>query len=189
MFALLVAAVALVAGAAAYVESVRRMEETIRAVQAAGGAAYLSHQIRDGRLVAQAEPDLPGWVSSRSPRAARFVHSLAYVDLRGPHFDDQHVEALRGAPWLQWLALSSSQVSDDGIRLLPQLTPRLVRLELENTQISDASIDSLAKLRQLQWLFLDGTRITSSGLERLQKQLPYCRIDTAGPVVEAAASP
>ncbi|MCA9262034.1 MAG: leucine-rich repeat domain-containing protein, partial [Planctomycetales bacterium] len=162
MFAILVAVVALAVGVAAYVRSVRRMEETIRSVQAAGGAAYLSHQIRDGRLVAQAEPDLPSWVASRSPRAARFVHSLAYIDLRGPHFDDQHVKALLGAPWLQWLALSSSQVSDAGVRMLPELTPRLVRLELENTQITDVSIDSLAELKQLQWLFLDGTRITSS---------------------------
>ena len=182
-----VLAVLLLAGGllGGFLRSVRRAQATIRTVQAAGGAAYLSYQIRDGRLVAGASPDLPAWVAANRPSAAAYVHSLAYIDLRGPHFGDEHLPALSGAPWLQWLALSSSQVTDAGISQLPRLTPRLERLELENTPITDESVATLANLGRLQWLFLDGTGITAEGLDRLQRLLPYCRIDTAGPIVEA----
>lgn len=181
---LFVAAAAVAAGL--YGKSVQETIRTYRAVLAKGGGAYFSYQIHDGELNAEASPELPVWLDSPTGEAAAYVHSLAYIDLRGPHFGDDDLRSLSGAPWLQWLALSNSRTTDAGVARVVQFTPRLRRLELENTLVSDASLDSLVRLRSLEWLFLDATAVTPAGLARLRQALPNCRIDTAGPIVTAS---
>ena len=178
-------AAVLAAAAGLYLQSVRRHEATYNAVYQAGGAAYLSHQIVDGALDAAAAPEVPTWLSGWLK--PRHVHAIAFVDFRGVQFGDEHLELLGGAPWLEWLALSDSQVTDEGVRTLIANHPHLERLEIDGTQVTDDGLASLSKLKSLNWVSLDGTHITPEGVAALQAALPYCRIDTGGPLVSPTA--
>jgi len=54
---------------------------------------------------------------------------------------------------------------------------KVTRLSLHRTQITDAGLKDLAKLQNLKVLDLSNTKITDAGVAKLQKALPFCRID------------
>jgi Leucine-rich repeat (LRR) protein len=54
--------------------------------------------------------------------------------------------------------------------------PNLKHLELSDTPITDAGLKHLAKLSNLETLHLTGTSVTEAGVQRLQSQLPRCKV-------------
>jgi len=43
--------------------------------------------------------------------------------------------------------------------------------------VNDKCIPSLKKMKNLGTLYIDGTEITEEGIAKLEKALPYCRIE------------
>ena len=50
-------------------------------------------------------------------------------------------------------------------------------MNLRNTDVSDKCITSLKKMKNLSTLYIDGTEITEEGIAKLEKSLPYCRVE------------
>jgi hypothetical protein len=75
---------------------------------------------------------------------------------------------------LEWLDLSGSQVTNEGLMTLAKLKG-LRRLGLADTSVSDKELEALADLRQLEWLSLSGTRVTDRGLETLAARFKTLR--------------
>ena len=67
---------------------------------------------------------------------------------------------------LQWLRISGSKVSDEGLAHLTAF-PQLESVILQSTAITDAGLNELAKAKQLKTLDLAFTRVTADGLKQL----------------------
>jgi hypothetical protein len=63
--------------------------------------------------------------------------------------------------------VTDSIVSDDALKLLPQLKKQLIWLNLANTNLADTSLSIIAQLNNLTRLHLENTLITDKGLEQL----------------------
>jgi Leucine-rich repeat (LRR) protein len=70
-------------------------------------------------------------------------------------------------PQLIWLKLQNTNIADDHILPIAQLT-NLVKLDLSNTFITDKGLAQLATISGLQYLNLVGTKITAAGITRLK---------------------
>ncbi|MEZ6046528.1 MAG: hypothetical protein R3C11_13340 [Planctomycetaceae bacterium] len=72
-------------------------------------------------------------------------------------------------PNLKVLELRDSEVTDEGLLLLPALT-QLTRLDLNSRPITDTGIKDLAKkFPSLEWLILRRTEVTDDSLEEIAK--------------------
>lgn len=68
---------------------------------------------------------------------------------------------------LVWLKLSGKKISDDGMKIISQLTG-LTRLQLDHTGITDKGFSDIQSLTSLQYLNLVGTAVSANGLEQLK---------------------
>lgn len=83
-------------------------------------------------------------------------------------FTDKDLELLLPlSEQIIWLDLGSSNISDEGLETISQLT-NLKKLHLEKTGITDDGLSHLANLEKLEYLNLYGTSITDSGLSHLK---------------------
>ncbi len=72
-------------------------------------------------------------------------------------------------PRLEYLLLSHSNISDDGVKSVSQL-PELRGLSINDTQgITDAALSSIAQLTKLDDLKLGYTKVTDAGLQHLSQ--------------------
>jgi hypothetical protein len=74
------------------------------------------------------------------------------------------------------LDLSSTQVTDAGLKELSCRLNNLTVLGLWDTQVTDAGLTSLADLKSLTKLVLERTQVTAKGVTELRKALPKCEI-------------
>jgi mono/diheme cytochrome c family protein/uncharacterized membrane protein len=79
--------------------------------------------------------------------------------------DLQLLEQLK--PQLIWLKLQNSNIADDHMLPIAQLT-NLTKLDLSNTFITDKGLAQLATISGLQYLNLVGTKITATGIAQLK---------------------
>ncbi|MBL7818252.1 MAG: hypothetical protein JNL70_24790 [Saprospiraceae bacterium] len=121
-----------------------------------------------------------------------------------PKANDQDVALLQPfAPQLIWLKLGNTQITDEAMRTVAQLT-NLTRLSLDNTAITSQGVAQLATLTHLQYLnvvgtpisgeslyplshltelrevFLYKTKVSTSVLESLKQKMPKVLFDTGG---------
>lgn len=111
------------------------------------------------------------------------LHELKLLNLQGSLISDQGLESITGLNQLLELYLGGtipyeglvyeSPISDDGLRLLQNLTEIRI-LHLNDTQISDAGIPFLKKMKKLRELNLADTYVTDASLPLLQR-LEYLR--------------
>jgi len=99
---------------------------------------------------------------------------------------DVGLKYLAGARRLEWLDLSFTSASDQGLAVFRDAT-KLKQLFLERTKVSDAGLEIVATFRDLEELDLSHTAISDRGLaqlanlKRLQKlYLTGCSIGDAG---------
>ena len=88
---------------------------------------------------------------------------------------DAGLDSLLKLENLIWLNLDNCDISDDGASKLGPLT-NLVFLHLGRTKITDMSLETLASLSKLKDLHVTRTAVTQAGVEKLQKNLPDCRV-------------
>ena len=89
--------------------------------------------------------------------------------------DDRAMPAIVRFKGLQRLHLGGSKVTDASVLHLKSLT-QLKYLSLQQCPITDAAIETLKSLRQLETINLWSTYITKNGADRLQLELPQCRV-------------
>lgn len=71
-------------------------------------------------------------------------------------------------PNLKELRLSSTVITNDGIKAIPKLS-HLRKLNLSSTKIDNGAIQYFLKLENLTHLNLDGTNVTLNGIKELRK--------------------
>ena len=69
---------------------------------------------------------------------------------------------------LQWLDLSFTQVTDEGVGSMRNLK-NLRQLSLERTRVTDNSLDMIASFSELEELDLSGTAVTDAGVAKLAR--------------------
>ena len=116
---------------------------------------------------------LPAWLVDVV--GVDMFHRVKLVSVLNFHFRDEDLPQVTRLRDLRFLFLSHTDISDDGLVVIPKLT-ELEGLSLENTRIGDRSIPHLRRLRQLRWLDVSGTKISDAGMEMLKSDLPHCRI-------------
>ncbi len=95
---------------------------------------------------------------------------------------DAAVSQLQDCHELDYLSLSLSDLSDDGLLHLRSLK-NLKTLEIKVTRVTDAGLESLKELRYLNFLDLKETAVMQAGVNRLHEQLPQCKIEWNGGVI------
>ena len=94
-------------------------------------------------------------------------HPVVGVDLsRSERFNDKCMNLLRAFQSLTALNLSSTKITDVGLKEVVDLT-NLTSLELSRTQITDLSMREIGRLTNLKTLGLADTRITDAGLNEI----------------------
>ena len=68
---------------------------------------------------------------------------------------------------LIWLKLDATNIGDDGMQTISQLT-NLIKLDLSHTSVTDKGLQQLQPLTNLQYLNLVGTKISAQGLLQLK---------------------
>lgn len=101
--------------------------------------------------------------------------SLKVLGLGKTNITEAGLRALSTVSTLEQLYLRDTIVRDDGVALLMSL-PRLTSLNLDGTQVTDDVIDQLSKIKSLKDVRLSRTDVTSEGAERLQRELPECKV-------------
>lgn len=124
------------------------------------------------------------------------LEHIGFVD--APHFDDDCLALLKGLKRLRDIDVSGTSVSENALldflrnekidevgiadlnlddRFVAKLPGRLRALDLSHNPITDATIETIGRMKNLESFRLVGkSMVTTDGLERLQKQLPGCKV-------------
>jgi hypothetical protein len=145
--------------------------------------------------------------SDFSMRHLARLKSLEYLYMWDvTHVSDQGVSYLRKLPNLQFVHLSSSQITDKSLETFAQM-PKIEALSLQFNQftdeglkhvsqclnletlwvcgrqderpnlITDSGLKSLQKLRKLKTLGIQNTLVTFDGIEEFSKAVPACKVN------------
>jgi hypothetical protein len=81
----------------------------------------------------------------------------------GRPFETSYLDDIENIPNLEYLDLSSTQISDDQLKILCRRElPELKMLALNNTIITDSGLQEIDKLESLQSLLLENTSVTDN---------------------------
>lgn len=108
-------------------------------------------------------------------RVVSRMNDLRWLLLAGTKVRDHELSALLSLSKLERLALSSTNVTDEGVVHLAEVDS-LRDLTLGGDSITDESIPYLLKLHRLERLDLRDSGVSEEGAERLENGLPNCRI-------------
>jgi hypothetical protein len=117
-------------------------------------------------------------IQDASSIGLEFLRSFRHDDLNALFLykaDDEAIGHLTGLTGLEQLYLQGEKVTTAGVRRLKALNG-LKRLYLYETALGDESIWALREMSGLKWLTVSGGKISSSALQRLQGDMPGCRI-------------
>jgi hypothetical protein len=144
-------------------------------------SVHFSNPAAANQAVASDAGRSPARLSSRSARrpaplnrrgVGRRMHEgrLIFTLKDSPHFVRYESVASQGLftvpPDTQALSLEGSNISDDELSVLPNLTA-LRCLDLDSTSITDRSLAKIATLPALEELWLEDTAVTDAGLRAL----------------------
>jgi hypothetical protein len=180
------------------IQQARERREAVAVFLKAGGQVRYEYQVdEDFNQISGAETPAPAWLGNllgqdffshvvavtarghalgnREVAQLERLTDLAFVDLSSTKVTDDGLRHLEGLPKLMCLSLIKTGVTDAGLVHLEVLTG-LEYLHLRGTQVTDAGLKRLEGLHKLKFLGLEGTQVTDEGVEKLQKALPNCEI-------------
>ncbi len=146
----------------AYCARVQR--DAVAAITRAGGYVVYDSDLHD--LFRRQRAELPGWNWLEDLIGIDYLSHVSEIAFDGSATDADLIQVGRLSR-LQRLSISSSRISDAGLRHLRRLTS-LRQLFLHNSQISDEALINLDGLARLQLLTLVDTKITDAGLPYLR---------------------
>src|SRR3954451_5086235 len=135
--------------------------------------------IRDAQGVATGV-DLRGtWVTDTDLRRLTRLPSLNYLDLSLTHITDQGMQELKGLRGIVELNLYFAEyVTDEGLAAIKEWK-KLRRLNVHGTKVSDTTLEHISGITSLESLNVGSAMITDVGLERLST-LPNLKELTMG---------
>lgn len=167
---------------------VREQRDFISRVAALGGYTYYDYQLQLSELGATLADDdgiqsHPHWMAKWIGKD--WLHDIFYVSFaqfssttesgsvaeQHDEVGDELLDQAARIDSLRWLALTGTNISDQGIARLSTSPLRLERLWLSQTKITDAALSHLATCPTLTHLAVEGTATSDAGLQRLT-QLP-----------------
>lgn len=99
--------------------------------------------------------------------------TLVALSLAETDCGDDHISSIAGHKGISYLDLSTTKISDNGLRQLVRF-PHLTRLSLSHmTAIRDGSLASITNHPSLIALTLDRTAVTDAGIKYLPKKIEY----------------
>ena len=103
------------------------------------------------------------------------LNDARFISFNSSVFADRHVVYLDELTSLRELQLNGTLITEIG---LEHLSKRhcLTLLTLNDTYLDDDAIDALAAMKSLQKLYVHNTHLSDRGVERLQSELPDCKI-------------
>jgi hypothetical protein len=104
-----------------------------------------------------------------------YFTNVHFICHQNSDFSDNDLRLCRDFDNLEICLLNRTSVTDAGLEYIENLA-NLKHLELSDTPITDAGLKHLAKLTCLETLNLTGTNVTEAGVQRLQSQLPRCKV-------------
>jgi hypothetical protein len=139
-------------------------------------------------------------------RYLRLFPKLRSADFSGTNLDDTGLLHVSTVPWLDWLDLQETSITNEGLGFLgslpklwylrlkgnDQLTndcvPRLLRLQslvnlqIQDTRINQEGVKDLVGLRNLRDLCVSvwGKNFTFEGLLEVSRRMPACKIVAKG---------
>lgn len=107
------------------------------------------------------------------PRTLRI--GLCSKDPDCPPLTNRDLERVGGYDTLAELYIKGSEITDEGLKHLSDLTNLRV-LELDTPQVTDAGLEHLLGLERLLVLKLVDTQVTEQGIERFEEAVPACHV-------------
>jgi Leucine-rich repeat (LRR) protein len=167
---------------------VREQRNFISHVADLGGFTYYDYQLRLTELGATLADDdgiqsHPNWMAQWIGKD--WLHDIFYVSFaqfsstnesgsiakQHEKVGDELLDQAAQISSLRWLALTGTNISDQGIARLSTSPLQLERLWLSQTPITDAALSHLSNCPSLTHLAVEGTATSDIGLQRLT-QLP-----------------
>lgn len=167
---------------------VRQQRDFVSRVAAMGGYTYYDYQLQlteQGAALADDDgiQSHPHWLAKWIGKD--WLHNIFYVSFaqfsstnesgskaeKRDAVGDELLDQAAKIDSLRWLALTGTNISDQGIARLSSSPLRLERLWLSQTPITDAALSDLASCPTLTHLAVEGTATSDAGLRRLT-QLP-----------------
>ena len=115
-------------------------------------------------------------------------NNVVYLHLGRSQVRDAGLANLKGYKSLKYLGLNHTQVSDAGLAVFKNCKD-LDSLGLQNTTVTDSALTLIKDFKNLVKLDLTKTNVTAAGIEKLRTELPQCRIEWDGGVIEPLPSP
>lgn len=109
--------------------------------------------------------------------------NLTHLYLGGTRLSDVGLAHFKDCERLAFLELYQTGVSDAGLTHLKDCK-NLSHLDLAGSRISDAGLTQIAGYPKLYTLNVKGTKISEVGVKKLAANLPTCRIEWDGGVIE-----
>lgn len=80
------------------------------------------------------------------------------------------------------IGLQNTAANDDDVRYIATTFPKIYGLNLSGTQVTDDGLAHLHQLTTLTTVTLNNTRVTQQGVKDLQTALPDCEIECRNPL-------
>jgi len=184
----------------------RNQRLVVQAIRDLGGEVIYDYEAKNDLIGMPVSPPGPEWL--RDIVGDDWFRSVHYVRLQGKAVTNDslpclerlsHLRAillintsvtdlsfLRRLPELEVLEVYRSPVSDDGLRVLPELRS-LHLLDLSETHITDEGLRFVGRLPNLQVLRVNRTRITNAGLRHLRDLHALYIVEAEGTAATAEA--
>lgn len=109
---------------------------------------------------------------------------LANLDIAKCKFDDSILDLLPKSDALLSLSIADNKITDDGVRRIVQLFPKLQVLSLRSTSITDKGLTYAASLPNLRFFSIEHTAVSDAGIKHLYK-LPLVELNLSGTKITA----
>jgi serine/threonine protein kinase len=111
---------------------------------------------------------------------------LWLIDLCGTRITDAglaHLKEYASAHGFSEIYIGNTSITDTGLAHLAESTG-IRQLWIFHTEVTDAGLTHLKRMKQMGRLVANGTKVTDVGVQQLAADLPQCKIEWDGGVIE-----
>lgn len=167
-----------------HVHGTRMQREAVKVIQEHGGWVAYDYQLVDFEYDHKAKSWVPAWL--RQPLGDDFFHSIEEVSFWSRYRDGaQEVrqdpatlplsDLLAGVPNIKCLRLWGTQVTDNNLVAVAELSSLEQLVMVEAVNVSDEGVANLRTLKRLEWLVVTKSQMSDVSLQVLS-ELPNLKV-------------